>query len=243
LRIPKVSGHARAVTERRRLRLAIVEDESLYLDLLATVLGIDPELEVVGTYTDADAALREVPRLQPDVALLDIELGGSVNGVQLGLLLRERLPQLGIVLLSNVRAPRLLGSIPRAQVSGWSYLLKRSVRDASILRRAIDGAAQGLVTLDPALVVGRRARERGRISSLTERQRSILELVAEGWTNEAIAARLGIAVKTVENQLVLTYQELGVDRERDPIHPRVRAVLLYLVETKESLPLAGALER
>lgn len=231
------------MTERRRLRLAIVEDESLYLDLLATVLGIDPELEVVGTYTDADAALREVPRLQPDVALLDIELGGSVNGVQLGLLLRERLPQLGIVLLSNVRAPRLLGSIPRAQVSGWSYLLKRSVRDASILRRAIDGAAQGLVTLDPALVVGRRARERGRISSLTERQRSILELVAEGWTNEAIAARLGIAVKTVENQLVLTYQELGVDRERDPIHPRVRAVLLYLVETKESLPLAGALER
>jgi DNA-binding NarL/FixJ family response regulator len=226
----------------QRLRLAIVEDESLYLDLLATVLRMDPDLDVIGTYAAADAALRELPALRPDIALLDIELGGSVNGVQLGLLLREKLPSLGIVLLSNVRAPRLLGSIPRAQVSGWSYLLKRSVRDTTVLRRAIDGASRGLVTLDPAHVAGRQARERGRISGLTERQRSILELVAEGWTNEAIASRLAIAVKTVENQLVLTYHELGVDRERDPVHPRVKAVLLYLAETKDAAPLAAPLE-
>ncbi len=222
------------MTDGPRLRLAIVEDESLYLDLLARVLGIDPELDVVGAFTSADAALHEVPRLAPDVALLDIELGGPVNGVQLGLLLREKLPGLGIVLLSNVRAPRLLGALPRGQVSGWSYLLKRTVRDTTVLRRAIDGAARGLVTLDPALVAGREAREHGRIGGLTERQRDILRLVAEGWTNESIAARLRIAVKTVENQLVLTYQELGLDRERDPVHPRVKAVLIYLAETKES---------
>ncbi len=229
--------------ERRRLRLAIVEDESLYLDLLATVLGLEAGLEIVGTYADAEAALREIPRLRPDVALLDIELGGTVNGAQLGLLLREKLPALGIVLLSNVHAPRLLGSIPSAQVSGWSYLLKRSVRDAGILRRAIDGAAHGLVTLDPTLVAGRQAREDGRVSALTERQREILERVAEGLTNEAIAERLGIAVKTVENQLVLTYQELGVDRERDPVHPRVKAVLIYLAETKGPAPLSHPPER
>lgn len=224
--------HACGVAESAPRRIVIVEDESLYLDLLATVLRLDPGLDVVGAFGNAEAALRDVPAAKPDVALLDIELGGQINGVQLGLLLREKLPRLGIVLLSNVRAPRLLGSIPAAQVSGWSYLLKGSARDVTVLRRAIDGAAGGLVTLDPALVAGRHARADGPISGLTERQRGILALVAEGLTNEAIAGRLAISVKTVENQLVLIYQELGVDRERDPVHPRVKAVLLYLAETR-----------
>ncbi|MDE3101596.1 MAG: response regulator transcription factor [Chloroflexota bacterium] len=225
------------------VRLAIVEDEHLYRDLLRTVLQLDPQLEVVGDYATAQAALDEIPRLAPTVALLDIELGGPRNGVQLGLLLREELPDLGIVLLSNVRAPRLLASIPPTDVAGWSYLLKKSVRDASVLRRAIDGAAMGLVTLDPSLVAGRHPRERGALSAVTPRQLEILSLVAEGWSNDGIARRLGLSVKTVENQLTLTYQELGLERDKDPVHPRVKAVLLYLAETKETVPLLDPPER
>ena len=221
-----------------RIRLVIVEDEHLYRDLLRTVLQLDAQLEVVGDYASAEQALDQVPALQPTVALLDIELGGAMNGVQLGLLLREKLPDLGIVLLSNVRAPRLLASIPPREVGGWSYLLKRSVRDATVLRRAIDGAASGLVTLDPSLVAGRHPRDRGALAAVTPRQLEILGLVAEGWANDAIAQRLGLSIKTVENQLTLTYGELGLDRDKDPVHPRVKAVLLYLSETKESAPLA-----
>jgi len=223
-----------------RIRLVIVEDEHLYRDLLQTVLRLDPQLDVVGAYESADEALQAVPRLRPRVALLDIELGGVTNGVQLGLLLREQLPDLGVVLLSNVRAPRLLASLPPNEVSGWSYLLKRSVRDAMVLRRAIDGAAMGLVMLDPTLVAGRQARDRGPLATLTPRQLDILELVAEGWTNDAIADRLSLSVKTIENQIVLIYQHLGLDRTRDPVHPRVKAVLLYLTETREGAPLGAA---
>lgn len=226
-----------------RIRLVIVEDEHLYRDLLRTVLQLDRQLEVVGDYASAQEALEEVPRLRPTIALLDIELGGPMNGMQLGLLLREKLPSLGIVLLSNVRAPRLLASIPAREVGGWSYLLKRSVRDASVLRRAIDGAAMGLVTLDPTLVAGRHPRDRGALSAVTPRQLEILALVAEGWANDAIAQRLGLSIKTVENQLTLTYGELGLDRDRDPVHPRVKAVLLYLAETKESAPLPDGADR
>ena len=222
-----------------RIRLVIVEDEHLYRDLLQTVLRLDPQLDVVGAYETADEALQAVPRLRPRVALLDIELGGVTNGVQLGLLLREQLPDLGVVLLSNVRAPRLLASLPPNEVSGWSYLLKRSVRDATVLRRAIDGAAMGLVMLDPTLVAGRQARDRGPLATLTPRQLDILELVAEGWTNDAIADRLSLSVKTIENQIVLIYQHLGLDRTRDPVHPRVKAVLLYLTETREGAPLGS----
>lgn len=219
------------------IRLVIVEDEHLYRDLLRTVLQLDAQLAVVGDYATAQEALEAVPRLAPTVALLDIELGGPTNGVQLGLLLREKLPGLGVVLLSNVRAPRLLASIPPREVGGWSYLLKRSVRDATVLRRAIDGAAMGLVTLDPSLVAGRHPRDRGALSAVTPRQLEILALVAEGWANDAIAQRLGLSIKTVENQLTLTYQELGLDRDKDPVHPRVKAVLLYLAGTKEAVPL------
>ncbi len=228
-----------------RIRLVIVEDEHLYRDLLQTVLRLDPQLDVVGAYESADEALQAVPRLRPRVALLDIELGGGTNGVQLGLLLRARLPDLGVVLLSNVRAPRLLASLPPNEVAGWSYLLKRSVRDATVLRRAIDGAAMGLVMLDPTLVAGRQARDRGALATLTPRQLDILELVAEGWTNDTIADRLRLSVKTIENQIVLIYQHLGLDRTRDPVQPRVKAVLLYLTETRECAPLgaAGGAER
>jgi DNA-binding NarL/FixJ family response regulator len=216
------------------IRLVIVEDEGLYRDLLRTVLQLDPELEVVGDYARADEALEKIPDLAPTVALLDIELGGEINGVQLGLLLREKVPGMGIVLLSNVRAPRLLASIPEEHVSGWSYLLKRSVRDATVLRRAIDGAASGLVTLDPSLVAGREPRDRGPLSRVTSRQLEVIALVAEGWSNDGIAKRLGLSVKTVENQLTLAYQLLGLDRDKDPVHPRVKAVLLYLEETREA---------
>ncbi len=222
------------------IRLVIVEDEHLYRDLLRTVLRLDTQLEVVGDYATAPRALDDVPRLAPTVALVDIELGGPMNGVQLALLLREKLPALGIVLLSNVRAPRLLASIPPTQVPGWSYLLKKSVRDASVLRRAIDGAAMGLVTLDPSLVAGRHPRDGGVLSAVTPRQLEILSLVAEGWSNDGIARRLGLSVKTVENQLTLTYRELGLDRDKDPVHPRVKAVLVYLAETKETVPLLEA---
>lgn len=223
------------------IRLVIVEDEHLYRDLLGAVLRLDPQLEVVGSFDGAESALAAARDLRPDVALLDIELGGPVNGVQLGLLLRERLPKLGIVLLSNIRAPRLLASLPEAEAAGWSYLLKRSVRDVGVVRRAIDGAASGLVTLDPSLVSGRRARERGPLSALTPRQLEILGLVAEGWKNESIADRLSLSVKTIENQIVVVYQALGL--ERGPVHPRVKAVLLYVAETREDAVLADAARR
>lgn len=225
------------------IKIVIVEDEGLYRDLLRTVLQLDPQLEVVGDYARAEDALQEVPGLAPQVALLDIELGGEMNGVQLGLLLREKIPGLGVVLLSNVRAPRLLASLPENQVAGWSYLLKRSARDASVLRRAIDGAASGLITLDPSLVAGRAPRDTGPLSRVTSRQLEVISLVAEGWSNEAIAKRLGLSIKTVENQLTLAYQLLGVDRDKDPVHPRVKTVLLYLAETREVAPLQSEREK
>ena len=216
----------------RPIRVIIAEDEDLYRDMLRTALSTDPHLDVVGTFSNGEAAVEQAAGLRPQVALLDIELGGHLNGVQAGVLLRRALPRLGIVLLSNQGSPRVLASLPPDALSGWSYLLKRSVRDVGALQRAIQGAAAGLMVLDPQLVVGRRERAGGALARLTPRQREILGLVAQGYTNAAIAAQLVVAVKTVEKQLNLLYQELGADRGSSSLHPRVKAVLTFLEETQ-----------
>lgn len=214
-----------------KIKLVLVEDEDLYRDLLRIVLSQHPRFEVLGTFADGESALQAIPELKPDVAILDIELRGGLNGIQLGMLLRRRLADLGIVLLSNHGDPSFVASLPVEVLGGWSYLLKKSVSDAGALGRAIEGAAARLVVLDPQLVTGLRPREGGSLARLTPRQREILGLIAQGFSNGAIAKRLVLAEKSVENQINLLYQQLGIDRSHSSMHPRVKAVLLYLQDS------------
>jgi DNA-binding NarL/FixJ family response regulator len=214
------------------IRVAVVEDEPLLLDLLRAALHQPPAIEVVGVFRRSADALQHIPALQPRVALLDIDLGAGLSGIQLGLLLRERFPTLGIVLLSNHWVPHFLATLPPAGMAGWCYLLKRSVADVDTLVRAIQGAAAGLMVLDPYIVARRRPRPGGALARLTPRQRDVLALIAQGFTNAAIAERLHLAPSTVENQLNGIYQELGLGQESLQFNPRVRAALASLLESR-----------
>jgi CheY-like chemotaxis protein len=102
-----------------KINLVIVEDESLYRDLLRVALSQHPNFHVVGAYGDGVAALEAMRHLDTDVAILDIDLRSALNGVQLGLLLRQRWPTLGIVLLSNHGDPQFLSSLPSEVLTGW----------------------------------------------------------------------------------------------------------------------------
>lgn len=210
----------------RPIRLAIVEDDDLFRDLLRMALSALPGIEVVADFGDADRAEAEIPRLAPDVLLLDIDLGKGRNGVQLGLALRRSLSGVGILLFSNHREPDFLLSVSPDQAGGWSYLLKTSVRDVATLERAIRGSASGLVVLDPRLVADFRAVAGG--PNLTARQLSLLELIAQGFSNKAIAGRLSLSEKTVENQLGVLYREIDLDTSDSETHARVQAALFYL---------------
>jgi DNA-binding NarL/FixJ family response regulator len=219
------------------VRVAIVEDEPLYRGLLEQYLAKHPRFEVVGTYADGTAAMTGVADAAPDVVTLDIELPGRVDGIQIALALRASDPRLGIVILSNHADPRFLGALPREVTSGWSYLLKKSVSNVETLERAIEGAASGTVTLDPAIVAGMHPKPGGPTGHLTTRQREILGLVAQGLSNAAIGERLVLAEKSVENQLTAIYGELGIDRRASAeVHPRVSAVLVYLRDSHVTPP-------
>ena len=216
-----------------KLKIFIVEDEDLYRDLLKVALSQGDRYEVIGAFATGQAAIDAAPRLKPQVAILDIELGSELNGIQVGLLLREELPELGIILLSNHGDPHFVSSLPQETIAGWSYLLKKSVADLEALTRAVEGAASGFVVLDPALVSSLRPRPKTRLEALTARQQQVLELMAQGYSNPAIAENLHLGVKAVENYINAIYQQLAIT-QKEPIHPRVKAVLTYLQDSRTS---------
>jgi DNA-binding NarL/FixJ family response regulator len=226
------AGEQRPDATPAELRVMLVEDEDLFRDLLQVALRQQPRLRVVGAFRDADAALASGPSLRPDVAVLDIQLGSGPDGIHLGLALRQVLPRLGIVLLSNHADLRFVAALQRRPVTGWSYLMKQSVRDMAALRRALEGAAQGDVVLDPKLVAGLQPRAGGRPAHLTPRQHDVLALVAQGLNNASIAQQLALAEKSVENVLSDIYKSFGIDPGEQGVHPRVTAVLLYLQESR-----------
>lgn len=215
-----------------KLRVLIVEDEDLYRDLLSVALSHEGSFDVIGAFADGETALEAAPRLEPHVAILDIELGRDPNGIQVGLRLRRQLPDLGIILLSNHGDPHFLSSLPREAISGWSYLLKKTVSDLSCLKRAIEGATAGFVVLDPQIVTGMQPKMGGLLSRLTPRQNEILMLIAQGYTNAGIAQKLMLSEKSVENQINSIYQQLDVGRDDASLQPRVVAVLTYLRESR-----------
>jgi DNA-binding NarL/FixJ family response regulator len=216
------------MSDDENIRLALVDDESLFRDLLRRGLALTPGLEVLGAFATPDEALREIPTLAPDVAVLDIDLGASMTGVELGIRLRRTMPELGILLLSNHADPQLLSSLPDDVAGGWSYLLKRSITNLESLRRAIEGAAHGLLVFDPVLTRQTRPKKSGPLSGLSERQLEILALMAEGYSNGSIAEKIYLSERSVENHISRLYSALGVVGGDKTAHARVRAVLIYL---------------
>ena len=208
----------------------IVEDEILFRDMLRLSLDAQPGLEVVGTASEGATALQLARDLKPDVVLMDIELGDGPNGIETGIEIKKAVSSIGIVLLSTHKEKEYLTSVPLDQAEGWSYLLKQSVGDIDALTRAVEGAASGLVVLDPALVMNLRPKPNTSVGALTSRQGDVLRLMAQGFSNSAIAVELSLGRKSVENYINAIYQHLQISGS-DPTHPRVKAVLMYMQDS------------
>ncbi len=209
------------------IRVMIVEDEGLFRDMLRISLSGMPNLKVVDAVADGNAAIETTNRLEPDVILMDIELGCEPNGITTGHMIKADHPDTGIVILSSHRERQYLNLIAAEETSGWSYLLKQSVTDSGSLGRAIEGAASGLVVMDPTVVNSMKPRKGSLTAGLTPRQQEVLNMMAQGYYNSAIAEKLVLGTKSVENYINAIYQELTLSHN-GPLHPRVQAVLSYL---------------
>lgn len=214
------------------LRVAVVEDEPLYRELLVTgLIARLPDVTVVGSFGSAEELTSKLRAENIDVLLADVDLGAGADGTQLGVHLRRRNRRLGVVLLSNLAMPGLLASLPDDVRGGWSYLLKTSVADLDQLGLAIQESATGGMVIDSALTRKLTAGRSGPLADLTPRQMDVLARMANGWSNKRIADDLVLSVRTVESVISDIIAALAIPKDVDGYNARVACVLVYLRHT------------
>jgi DNA-binding NarL/FixJ family response regulator len=195
------------------MRVVIADDEALLRDGLARLLE-DAGFEVVGRCGDANALLRMVDARRPEVAVVDIRM--PPNNTDDGLLaaqeIRRRHSQIGVLVLSHHLeahyAMRLLEDVPERA----GYLLKERVSEVAVLADALRRIGEGECVVDPTIVsrLVARKRARGPLDELTDREREVLALIAEGRSNQSIGEQLFLSPKTVETHIRHLFQKLEV---------------------------------
>jgi DNA-binding NarL/FixJ family response regulator len=212
------------------VRLVIADDAVLLREGAVRLLE-EAGFEVVAQAGDAEDLLRKVRAHKPDVAIIDVRMppDNLDDGLRAALTIREELPELGILLLSQYVEDRYLGELLTGGAEGVGYLLKDRIAEVERLVDAVERVAAGGSVLDPevvALMLGRR-RDREPLDALTGREREVLGLMAEGRTNRAIAERLHISERGVERYVTSIFTKLELS-PTDQDHRRVLAVLTYL---------------
>jgi DNA-binding NarL/FixJ family response regulator len=212
------------------VRIVIADDEVLLREGMARLLG-EVGVEVVATVGDGTRLLDVVGRERPDVAIVDIKMPPTHTGEGLAaaMTIRERHGDTGVLVLSHYLNSRYAMRLIEHNPRGVGYLLKERVSDVVVLVDALRRIAEGECVVDPTIVsrLFDRRRARGPLDELTEREREVLALMAEGYSNAEIARRLVLSPKTVERHIGHIFDRLGLPESPDS-HRRVQAVLALL---------------
>jgi len=212
------------------MRVAIAEDSVLLREGLVRLLG-DSGFEVVAQSGDAEDLLRKVSAHHPDVAVVDVRMPPSFTdeGLRAARELRVRFPAMGVLVLSEYVEEVYAMELISEGAGGLGYLLKQRVSDVDDFAASVRRVGEGGSALDPEVVaqlVGRRRRD-DPLSELTPRERDVLELMAEGRSNQGIAEQLVITDRAVEKHVTSIFSKLGLGPAPED-HRRVLAVLTYL---------------
>jgi DNA-binding NarL/FixJ family response regulator len=218
------------MTDGEPLRVVIAEDSVLMREGIASLLE-GAGFEIVGKSSTADDLLLKVRSYKPHVAIVDIRMppNHTDEGLVAAKEIREQHPEVGVLVLSQYVEPSYAMELIADDAEGVGYLLKDRIPDVDEFRSSVRRVAEGGSALDPAIVtqlVGRR-RSHDPVETLTPREREVLELMAEGRSNQSIAQKLVVTERAVEKHVTSIFGKLRLPATAED-HRRVLAVLAFL---------------
>ncbi len=223
------------------IRVVLAEDNYLLREGTAALLGAVPEVRLLASVGDLDGLLAAVTEHRPDVVITDIRMppNHTVEGLIAAQRIRADHPGTGIILLTQFADPEYAYQLLRGGATGVGYLLKEHIADIDELTRALGQVAAGGTALDPelveALVVRRERQGDSPVATLSPRERQVLEQMAQGRSNAAIARALVLTERAVQKHINSVFLKLGL-RETPELDRRVAAVLHFLDARTGSAP-------
>jgi DNA-binding NarL/FixJ family response regulator len=214
---------------RKGLRVVVADDDALLREGIASLLE-DAGHQVVGRAGDADDLLLKVRSYHPDIAVVDVRMPPRLadDGLVAAAEIRRTHPSVGVLVLSQHLEASYMLELVGDDASGVGYLLKDRVRDVAEFLAAVERVASGGTAFDPEVVktlVG--GHRRSLLDDLTERERAVLVLIAEGLSNRAIGSRLYLSSRAVERHVQAIFQKLHLP-DTEETNRRVLAVLALL---------------
>ena len=212
------------------MRVVIADDTVLLREGVARLLT-EAGFDVVGQSSDADDLLLKVRSYSPDVAITDIRMPPTQTdeGLRAALEIRATYPDVGVLVLSQHADVGLAMKLLADNAEGVGYMLKDRVGDPDELAEAVRRVGHGGTVIDPTIVSQLLGRRRGDdpLEHLTPREREVLELMAQGRSNQGIAERLFVTERAVQKHITSIFQKLGLQAGSED-HRRVLAVLAFL---------------
>ena len=212
------------------MRVVVAEDSLIAREGIVRVLD-GAGVEVVGQAADVAGLMRDVASLRPDCAIVDIRMPptGSDEGIIAAQRIHELHPDVGVLVLSQYLEPGFAMRLLEEHPERSGYLLKERVSDPAVLVDALERLHAGETVIDSAIVSRLLARHRAAdpLRELSDREREVLVLVAEGLSNAAIGTRLFVSERTVEAHVKQIFLKLRIDQAPE-WNRRVRAVLAFL---------------
>ncbi len=217
------------------VRVVFAEDNYLVREGTAALLMTSDEVDLVGTATNLEELLLAVDELRPEAVLTDIRMPptNTTEGIDAARKIRGEHPEIGVVVLSQFAEEGYAYELLKDGAAGLGYLLKERVADVTELVRALNEVAGGGSVLDPkvveTLVSAKGRMAHSPLAQLTDREREVLEHMAQGQNNAAIARSLFLTERAVEKHINSLFHKLALSEETE-VHRRVMAVLAFLRE-------------